>query len=883
MALRGANVFLFQDGLALPITVPLIFEVIGMWSARLLRNTLGGLMPISCRSRCAALIISAGLGISLGLATPAFALDAAPAADAAEIIQSGEMPTPSGTSDSVRSEDSDAAAPDVSESTGESASSAKTDVSASLDSSMEDEPTRSDGSAADEEEGVAPNAPDSAPQITNANAADSSSADGLGSLESGSESVQIESKHGWTKSDSGWLYFDESSSEAHKGWLVTADSWDGTSGELRRYWLDANTGLLTFSQLIDAADSGWWAYATNGGYVVRGKYVDPTTGYVYFGDNDGRLLDPGWHVTDAYTGRLERYYIDGHLHAAKPGFSSDGWNHYTTSQGYVLRGALDTGKGRVYLADNDGRVTSTVGWLVTNAYTGAELQRYYIDALTHAAVTSDFQVDGSYYFGLGGSRGYVLRGFSVDNGAKRYADNDGRIKDGWVVTDAFGQGLQRYWQQGGSVVVDRLVQIGADSWAYARPEGYVVRGKWDNGRARVYVADNDGNLMAGTGWVVTAKYDGALRRYYIDALTHAAVTSDFQVDGSYYFGLGGSRGYVLRGFSVDNGAKRYADNDGRIKDGWVVTDAFGQGLQRYWQQGGSVVVDRLVQIGADSWAYARPEGYVVRGKWDNGRARVYVADNDGNLMAGTGWVVTAKYDGALQRYYIDSESHAAVTSFFGVEGKEYYGIGGQGYVLRNAAIKTDGKWYGADNDGWLHYLTTGKMGYQNPEGFYQVSANTVILPGYASGYFTYVSPSVISADATRDQVVEAFIQRAYEYLGTPYKWNYSSRPGDGVDCIGLVYQCAYAVGMNMGEFNPYDHYASGASGWHSHDANNMWDYGAVQHLNLSQRLRGDVISWNGHVAIYLGGDQIIEAAGSDVHITWLWRYGTPRGVLRFFQ
>ena len=252
-------------------------------------------------------------------------------------------------------------------------------------------------------------------------------------------------------------------------------------------------------------------------------------------------------------------------------------------------------------------------------------------------------------------------------------------------------------------------------------------------------------------------------------------------------------------------------------------------------------------------------------------------------MAGTGWVVTAKYDGALQRYYIDSESHAAVTSFFGVEGKEYYGIGGQGYVLRNAAIKTDGKWYGADNDGWLHYLTTGKMGYQNPEGFYQVSANTVILPGYASGYFTYVSPSVISADATRDQVVEAFIQRAYEYLGTPYKWNYSSRPGDGVDCIGLVYQCAYAVGMNMGEFNPYDHYASGASGWHSHDANNMWDYGAVQHLNLSQRLRGDVISWNGHVAIYLGGDQIIEAAGSDVHITWLWRYGTPRGVLRFFQ
>ena len=90
------------------------------------------------------------------------------------------------------------------------------------------------------------------------------------------------------------------------------------------------------------------------------------------------------------------------------------------------------------------------------------------------------------------------------------------------------------------------------------------------------------------------------------------------------------------------------------------------------------------------------------------------------------------------------------------------------------------------------------------------------------------------------------------------------------------------TGMDLGEFNPYDHYATGADGWHSHDANNMWDYGDVLHLPLSMRQRGDVISWEGHVAIYLGNDMIIDAYGPvDVHS--MWSRGVPRGVLRFYR
>ncbi|MBM6817731.1 hypothetical protein H6A23_11340, partial [Olsenella uli] len=60
--------------------------------------------------------------------------------------------------------------------------------------------------------------------------------------------------------------------------------------------------------------------------------------YVYLADNDGRLAGPGWVVSDAYGQGLQRYWVDADAHAAVEGYSEDGWAHYTTEEGYVLRG-----------------------------------------------------------------------------------------------------------------------------------------------------------------------------------------------------------------------------------------------------------------------------------------------------------------------------------------------------------------------------------------------------------------------------------------------------------------------------------------------------------------------------------------------------------------
>ncbi|NME62963.1 NlpC/P60 family protein, partial [Bifidobacterium thermophilum] len=171
----------------------------------------------------------------------------------------------------------------------------------------------------------------------------------------------------------------------------------------------------------------------------------------------------------------------------------------------------------------------------------------------------------------------------------------------------------------------------------------------------------------------------------------------------------------------------------------------------------------------------------------------------------------------------------------------------------------------------------GKIGYQNPGGFFQVSSCNVSVPG---GAFGYASPSRISINANRDQAVNAFISRAYDYLGTRYVWDYAMQPGNGVDCAGLVMQSLYATGMNLQDYNPTAHWYDP---WHSHDANNMSNDRRFLHIPVSQRQRGDLIFYPGHVAIYLGNDQVIEAMPPRVRIANMYAGNRhPTGAARPF-
>ncbi len=530
-----------------------------------------------------------------------------------------------------------------------------------------------------------------------------------------------------------WRYYRDDVMQT--GWLVTGTNPLGQGTGLQRYWLDS-TGAMALNRLIDPTTeldaNAWYAFSTTSGAVVRGKYRSDT-GYVYLANNEGKLANVGWVVSNAYGDGLQRYYVDPTLHAAVPGYATSGWRHYTCAAGYVARGRfVDPDTGYVYLANGDGRLEAD-GWLVSNAY-GQGLQRYYIEPSAHAAVPG-FSRGGYAHYTL--PAGYVLRGARNESGVLRVANNDGLVTEGWLVTSAFGQGVQRYWQHDGQILRDQLVKTGTSSYSFARPDGYVVRGKWVHpATGRVYLADGDGKL-ASAGWLVTKAYDGKLERYYVDGTTHAARTGFFNVGGKGYFGLP-TKGYVARA----NNSSVKSDNDGVLTypAGWLVTDAFGQGLQRYWVRGGTPVTSQLVRLASGAWAYARPEGYVVRGLWaDNATGSVYLANNDGTLEK-PGWVTSKAYDaqGITRKYWVDSKTHAAVTGEFSVDGNRYLGLRGKGFVLVGYAMVDDVA-YNGDATGALYPTLTATAKVAQ-------GVETTLLSTVAGGMVYLFLPS--SADTT---------------------------------------------------------------------------------------------------------------------------------------
>ena len=162
-----------------------------------------------------------------------------------------------------------------------------------------------------------------------------------------------------------------------------------------------------------------------------------------------------------------------------------------------------------------------------------------------------------------------------------------------------------------------------------------------------------------------------------------------------------------------------------------------------------------------------------------------------------------------------------------------------------------------------------KVGWQNPFGYPQVSSTSVELPSYATGYHTFVMPSRIPINATREQCVEAFIACAFEYARakTPFREPWSQAPGIGTDCSGLVLQCLYATGMDLehargtqlvGGFNPYNHYLVPAQTFNSM---RWYENNTFMPVSPATARRGDLIFYDGHVAIYLGNNRIIHANG----------------------
>ncbi len=350
------------------------------------------------------------------------------------------------------------------------------------------------------------------------------------------------------------------------------------------------------------------------------------------------------------------------------------------------------------------------------------------------------------------------------------------------------------------------------------------------------------------GWVTT----GGSTYYFSKG---AKVTGLTRIDGSWYYldpSRDGARATGLVSVPTDAAAGAYAT---------MCFDAQGRRLTG------------AQSIGGSTYYFSASNGDMVTGFNFDGSSIKFYDLASGQMQVGErllhgGWRNFAS-DGSMSEGFTTLEPER-VAYYDAFDGVRYSGE----HVI----------------DGYRRYFnpSTGavdKYGYQNPIGFYQVSANNVYVPNYSGDWrFSYASPSQISVGASRWDCIETFIARAFDYLGTDYVWDFALAPGEGIDCAGLVMQCLYATGMSLGDYyTPYNHYFTPG---HDHYANDMCNDPGFLQVGFGDRQRGDLIFYPGHVAIYLGDDTVIDSFpghGADgVGVRSMWHYPVNYVVRRPF-
>lgn len=177
---------------------------------------------------------------------------------------------------------------------------------------------------------------------------------------------------------------------------------------------------------------------------------------------------------------------------------------------------------------------------------------------------------------------------------------------------------------------------------------------------------------------------------------------------------------VLKAGWNDEGIGWYASNHATVSLGqgfWIVTSAWGS-FERYWIDANGVLAynrridstQNSADTGAGYAAYATTNysGAVVRGAWANSSGYVYVADNDGKLVEykdGAFHSLNLNRGVGTQRYYFDTSGSGKV-GLFTYNGKQYYAVPGEGYILKNqSSYEIDGSFYDIDANGVVAKIT----------------------------------------------------------------------------------------------------------------------------------------------------------------------------------
>lgn len=435
-------------------------------------------------------------------------------------------------------------------------------------------------------------------------------------------------------------------------------------------------------------------------------------------------------------------------------------------------------------------------------------------------------------------------------------------------------------------------------WQWRGKDGSIARSRWARINGAIYRFDDDGNMV--TGWWKDGK------SWYHLADSGARSTGWVQVAGSWYY-LSPTTGIMATGELVDGGSTYLLRSDGAMVTGWLqqadgwrfyhpsgarahgwvqdagtwyylspTTGVMATGWLRdggswFYLHGSGAMATGWLQVGG-SWFYLHGSGAMATGWLKDGATWYYLDPGTGAMVTGTrtingnsqsfapsgAWIGYRAPSGYLQP--VDS-----VTPLGWSTNTLTWGMNG---VKVRIVQQRLGLWHSRKLASVDSSFVSAVKNFQRRVGLPQTGVvDESTWNALDTGFSWWVDQHQevpTSLSATRGERIETMIGYAWNQTGSSYTWGGAGPYGLGFDCSGLVLQSLYKAGLDPQPINVIKH------GWPDYrSSQELYKHPQMMHVPLSQRQRGDLIFYTTdgvvtHVAIYLGGDQVI-------HTDWMGR------------